>query len=415
MTNLLLSLRTTCLVFSITLIFSASCAAGKADFSLDLQNTSLADAIRSVAAFLDMNVIISPATQGLVTMRVRDAAPAQVLDMLLVSHGLARWQSGNIWFIAPQQELIKRKQDEKKWHEAAEDAAPLITQTWKIRYAKADDIARLLQDGRTSLISRRGHVKVDTRTNMLCIQELAEHIEAIHQWVVKLDVPVKQIVISARLLSVDSNFERELGLDFSVRRPWLDTANGEGSKSLGARAGHYSLAIAELADGSLLDVKLSALEDAGHAELISSPRLFTANQQSASIEAGEEVPYQEVSESGGTAMVFKKAVLGLKVTPQILPGHKVLLHLQINQDRPSTKVVLGVPTISTRQMRTSVLVSSGRTIVLGGIYETSAERGEQGLPFLGHVPVLGWLFKQQSTRESKRELLIFVTPTIIEE
>lgn len=408
-------LRAKCLVFFVAMTFSVSAAASKADFSLDLQNANLADAIRSVATFLHMNVMISPATQGLVTMHVRDAVPEHVLDMLLVSHGLGRWQDGNIWLIAPQEELIKRKQSEKRWHDTAEDAAPLVTETWKIRYAKADDIARLLQDGRNSLISRRGHVKVDTRTNVLCIQEIAERIENVHEWIAKLDVPVRQIVIAARLLSVDSDFERELGLDFSVRRPWLDGGSAEGGKSLGARAGRYSLAITELADGSLLDVKLSALEDAGHAELISSPRLFTANQQTASIESGEEVPYQEVSESGGTAIVFKKAVLGLKVTPQILPGRKVLLQLQINQDRPNTKVVLGMPTITTRQMKTSVLVSSGRTIVLGGIYETSAERGEQGLPFISRIPVLGWLFKQQRTRETKRELLIFVTPTIIEE
>src|SRR5262249_7616242 len=157
-----------------------------------------------------------------------------------------------------------------------------------------------------------------------------------------------------------------------------------------------------------------ALQNAGHAELISSPSLFTANQQLASIEAGEEVPYQEVSESGGTAIVFKKAVLGLKVTPQVLPGKNILLHLQINQDKPNNKMIHGMPRINTRKMITNFKVKSGQTIVLGGIYETNREDGQSGLPFLSSIPGFGWLFGQENIRRSKRELLIFVTPEIVE-
>ena len=220
----------------------------------------------------------------------------------------------------------------------------------------------------------------------------------------QLDAPAQQITIEARLASVDNDFERELGLDFSVRSTSQPDAQ---------TAGRYSIAVAALPDGSVLDVKLAALENAGHAEIISSPSLFTSNHQSASIEAGEEVPYQEVSESGGTAVVFKKAVLGLKVTPQILPGNHVLLQLQINQDRPSSKMVLGMPVIRTRQINTSVLVKDGKTIVLGGIYETNHEEGQRRLPFLSQVPVLGWFFKEQNTLDTKRELLIFVTPRIM--
>jgi type IV pilus assembly protein PilQ len=173
------------------------------------------------------------------------------------------------------------------------------------------------------------------------------------------------------------------------------------------------LSVLKLANGSFLDMQLAALENEGHGELISSPSLFTANQQTASIESGEEIPYQEVSKSGATGIVFKKAVLSLKVTPQIMPGNHVLLQLQVNQDKPNNRMVLGVPAISTRQISTHILVKSGQTVVLGGIYETNKEKGQQRIPFLGKIPIIGWLFGQRNVSENKRELLIFVTPKII--
>ncbi len=377
--------------------------ANQAMLTLELQNTDLPEAIRLIAKFLHLDVIISSSVNGVVTLNLHNAEPSDAFDLLLTSQGLAKWQVGRIWFIAPQEELIKRKQNAFKWREIDDDISPLTTHLRLIKYAKAEDIAHLLQDAQGSLMSKRGQVRVDVRTNVIGIQDNLERIHRINQWINRLDVPVKQISIEARLASVDYDFERELGIHFAVNQEAAD----------GLQSSRYSLAIAKLADGSLLDVKLSALEKAGHAELISSPSLFTANQQAASIEAGEEVPYQQVSESGGTAVVFKKAVLGLKVTPQVLPGNHVLLQLKINQDRPSNKMVLGMPTISTRQIMTSVLVKHGQTIVLGGIYETNKESGEQGLPFIHRLPLLGLLFKQQNTRENKRELLIFVTPNIM--
>jgi len=373
--------------------------------TLDLQNSNLPDTLRLIAKFLDVNVIISPAIHGVATLHLQQADPDKALDMLLIAHGLAKWQMGNVLFIGPQDELIKRKQEELKWREMNDASSPLITRIWQIKYAQAADIAKILSDEHAAFVSKRGRVSVDSRTNVICIQDRADFVANAERVIRYLDVPVQQIVIEARLASVDSDYERELGINFPV--------GANLAKSVGQEVGRYSLAIVKLADGSVLDVKLSALENAGHAELISSPSLFTANQQPASIEAGEEVPYQEVSESGGTAIAFKKAVLGLKVTPQVLPGNKVLLQLKINQDRPSARMVLGVPTISTRQIVTNVLVKTGQTIVLGGIYENNNEDGEQRVPFISQVPVIGWLFKQQKMRQSKRELLIFVTPKII--
>lgn len=402
-----------CIFFIFLILLSSFTHANPKNTTLNLQNTPLSEAIRLLAQFLHLNVIVSPSVNGYITLNLENASPRQAFDMLLSAHGLAKSRQGNIWLIAPQEELIKRKQEEAKWREVSEDAAPLLTRVWQIQYAKVEDIVLAIQDERASFLSRRGRLRADARTNRLCIQESAGRMEEMHRVIRQLDVPVQQISIEARLVSVDSDVERELGIRFAVKPRLLDNNGTPSARGIAEEAGQYSLALAKLADGSLLDVKLSALEKAGRAELISSPSLFTANQQPASIEAGEEVPYQEVSESGGTAVTFKKAVLGLKVTPQILPGGKVLLRLQINQDRPGHKMVQGVPTISTRQMMTSVLVKSGETVVLGGIYETNEENGQQRLPFISQVPLIGWLFRQQNTRHNKRELLIFVTPNII--
>jgi type IV pilus assembly protein PilQ len=220
-------------------------------------------------------------------------------------------------------------------------------------------------------------------------------------------------MIEARLVSIDQDAERMLGFDFSVRASASDANAPRAALIKPESRGRYSIAVASLPDGSWLDVKLAALEQQGRAELISSPSLFTASQQEASIEAGEEVPYQEVSEGGGTAIAFKKAVLGLKVTPQILPDGRILLALKINQDRPAARMVQGVPAISTRQIVTNVQIKHGETVVLGGIYEMDKEDQREGLPVLGNIPVIGLLFTQHNKRDRKRELLIFVTPKIM--
>ena len=380
--------------------------------TLDLQDTNLSEAIRLLAKFLDVNIVMSTSISGMVTLHLHQANPEHAFDMLLTSQGLAKWQIGNIWFVASRAELIRRKQEELKWQTVWNESLPLTTMVWKINYSKAEEIAQLLQDGKVSLISKRGLVRVDARTNSLCIQDVSENMEHITKLIHQLDVPTQQIVIEARLASVDNDFERELGFSFAALSPSEENPSGAPVVTAN-QAGRYSIAVATLADGSLLDVKLAALENAGHAELISRPSLFTSNRQPASIEAGEEIPYQEVSDSGGTAVVFKKAVLGLKVIPQVLPGNNVLLQLQINQDRPSSRMVLGVPTIRTRQIVTNVLVKSGRTIVLGGIYETNQEESERRIPFISKMPLIGLLFKQKNITDSKRELLIFVTPRVM--
>jgi len=382
--------------------------------TLKLDHINLADAVRLVAGFLQQNVILSPNIKGTTSLQFTNASPQQAFDLLLAANGLATWQEGNTWFVASQDELIKRKESVLKWQTVWEEASPLIVRHWQIKYAKAQDIAHLLQDEHAAFLSKRGRVQVDVRTNSLFVQDVAKRIALVHQFVAHLDVPAQQISIEAKLVNIDTDCERELGINFATKTISSEIDKINPIKSFSESPTQYSIAVASLADGSFLDIKLSALESAGRAELISNPGLFSANLEPASIEAGEEVPYQETSESGGTAVVFKKAVLGLKVTPQVLPGKKVLLQLQINQDRPSNKMVLGMPTISTREIRTNILVKSGQTMVLGGIYEINDEAGERRLPYINRVPLIGWLFKQRHSQKNKRELLIFVTPKIIE-
>lgn len=378
--------------------------------SIDLQNVKIQDAIHVLAKFSQQNVVISPNINGNISLHLKHIINQDAFDLILNSQNLIRQSLGHTWYIMSRKEFLEREEEELKLKNILDETYPLTTRIFKIHYAKADEIAHFIQDNTNSLLSKRGHVRVDIRTNIICVQDIEKNLIAIQRVIQRLDIPVEQVLIEARLASVDNNCERELGINFDVKSP------GDKPSPPDARtqSKHFSIAIAKLTDGSQLDIELAALEGEGHAELISSPSLFTASQQTASIESGEEIPYQEVNQqSGAVNITFKKAVLSLKVTPQIMPDNQVLLQLQVNQDRPSSRIVLGVPSISTRQISTNVLVHHGQTIVLGGIYESNHDKEEQRVPFFGRIPLVGWLFKQQNVAEARRELLIFVTPKII--
>jgi type IV pilus assembly protein PilQ len=379
--------------------------------TFDLENVDLRTALRILAKWTHRTVILSPGIEGVVTLHLQKISLEKVFHFLLEAQGLEISRVGELWYISPRELLIKQKKEEARWREIQEETSPLLTEFWQLNYAEAGEIASWLKAGPSSLLSKAGQVHVDSRSNLLCVRDTAARLATLYQLIKRLDVPLKQVLIETRLASVDSDYESELGLRFSGVN---NTTGNEARKENAVKAGSFSLALAQLADASFLDVKLAALENEGHGELISSPSLFTANLQMASIEAGEEIPYQEASSSGATAVVFKKAVLSLKVTPQLLPGKRILLKLQLNQDRPNARLVLGVPTISTRQLITQVLISHGQTVVLGGIYEINEEKTKEGLPFLGKIPFLGLLFQVNNHRKSKRELLVFVTPRVIE-
>lgn len=390
--------------YTLLILLTFSAYAKELPSRFDLEKANLRTVLQVLAKWTGRSIILSPAIQGVVSLHLQKVSFEEVFQFLLQSQGLASWQRGQLYYLAPREAMLKEKQEEAKWRAALEELSPQLTQFWHIRYAKAADVAAWLTKEPSSLLSKRGQVQVDTRSNTLGVRDTAEHLRVIQDLMKHLDVPLQQILIETRLASVDSDYEEELGLRFSV-------ATG---KELFSSPSQFSLAVARLADTNLLDIKLAALEKEGHGELISSPSLFTASQQTASIEAGEELPYQEASSSGATSVVFKKAVLSLKVTPELLPGKKILLQLQIHQDRPNARLVLGVPAISTRALRTNVLIPNGQTVVLGGIYEVNRESNKENLPLLGKIPILGWFFQVNHHRKSKRELLVFVTPRVIE-
>ncbi len=387
--------------------FSSTERNGK-DFSIDLQDVSLADVLHMIAKFDGQNVIVSRSVAGIISLHLHHVSARETFKLLLASHGLVSVSLGSVAFITLKDDWVKHEADQLKMQELKDTVAPLVTQVWQIHYARAQDISHLLGESGHSLLSRRGQVHIDKRTNSLCIQDTVDRIQQMALLIRRVDVPVQQVLIEAHLASVDSDFERNIGVHFSTQKKGI-TFSGLGSAAANATS---DVLVAKL-DSAFLTMQLNALESSGHGELISSPRLFTANQQTAAIESGEEIPYQEESANGGTMVMFKKAVLSLKVTPQILPGKKVLLQLQINQDKPSKLVVQGVPAISTRQLSTSILVRDGETVVLGGVYESNREHGVQAIPFLAKIPLLGFLFQQNDTIDNKRVLLIFVTPKII--
>lgn len=368
-------------------------------------NISLKEALNQLARFIHLRVIISPTIQGLISLQLQDISPEKALAFIIASYHLKKWQTDHIWVIGTSDDFKQHQQEEFNFQTMMQEMTPLRTRVWQIHYAKASDIAHILQDNLHTLLSKRGTVIFDSRTNILCVHDLEDNLTDIDHLIKRLDVAVKQVLIEAHLASIDNDYEKALGIDFNE-----PTSNGDETTP---RPPHVDLAMIKLANGSLLHVQLAALEQEGHGELISSPSLFTADQETATIEAGEEIPYQEISRSGGTGVAFKKAVLSLKVTPHVMPGKQVRLQLQVNQDKPSNRVVLGVPAISTRQISTNILVNHGQTIVLGGIYETNHEAEQERIPFLNKIPLVGSLFSQQNETHNKRELLIFVTPKII--
>lgn len=394
-------------IFTMLLVIAFCClntvygkAAVKKDLIVHWQHIDIQDALQILAKFFHQNIVISPEVHGITSLYLRNTSKQEAFHLVFISHDLVKQQIGNVWFIAPRGEMNKRFEEDSRQRSLKENASPLFHSICQIHYARAEELAHLLEEN----ISKRGHVKVDPRTNTILVQDTQDQLLAIKAIIKRLDIPVQQVLIEARLISIDQDFERQLGINFLIK---------DSGSILGNKQNKYSLAVARLVDGSQLDIQLAALENNGHGEIISTPSLFTENQQPAFIESGEEIPYQEVSEGGGTAITFKKAVLSLKVTPQILPNNNVLLQLQVNQDRPNNRIVLGVPAISTRQISTNVLVRHGQTIVLGGVYEANQEQAAQRTPFLGKIPLVGWLFKQENVKENKRELLIFVTPRII--
>ena len=305
-------------------------------------------------------------------------------------------------------------QNERRANDASKKIVKHQQMLFKIHYAKASHIADLITKSH-GFLSESGAVAADSRTNSIWVNDEPNRIKMLEQYLHDIDIPVKQVMIEARIVYADEAFGRELGLKFESTFA-ANTKSAEGmNMDLPVKTyspGNITLAIAKLGDGVLLDMELSALESEGRGKVISKPKLVTANRESAYIEAGDEVPYQEKTSSGATSLVFKKAVLGLKVTPELTDNNQVNLKLQLNQDKVNATNINGEPTIQTRQIQTQILVNNGQTAVLGGIYEESTSHVVTKIPFLGSIPLVGLLFQNNQSRVERKELLIFVTPII---
>lgn len=407
--------------------------------SLNFQNISVRAVLQLLADFTGINMVVSDNVKGDITLRLNDIPWDQALDIILTTQGLDKRQTGNVMLIDTKKNLDQMEEEKLKSEQIIQKLEPIRSDLLQINYAKATDIATLIKDKQNSLLSDKGKVSVDVRTNTIWIQDTGTKIEEIRALIKQLDVPVKQVQIEARIVEVSKNFSQDLGIRWGISKPThlSGTLNGANQMAQGiapasvtplasrlnldlaalpasgATPASVGIALAKLGNGILLDLELSALESEGRAELISSPRLITTNQQAAIIESGEEIPYQESTSSGATAVAFKKAVLSLKVTPQITPDNKILMDLQINQDTPSPERFNGVPAILTKEIQTNVLVNNGQTIVLGGIYKQDKNRSLTRIPFFGELPVVGPLFRNKQIILTNDELLIFITPKII--
>jgi len=432
--------------------------------TLNFQDIETRAVLQLLADASGQNIVVSDSVSGSVTLRLQNVPWDQALDIVLRTKGLDKRKNDNVIIVAPTEELASREKAELAARQDVQELAPLRSEYLQVNYAKAGDLASLIKtQGGAGLLSKRGSVSVDERTNTLLLQDSADRLDDIRRLVGTLDIPIRQVQIEARIVIVSDDFSRELGaragfsgFDFfsnnlgytsgsalandAAMSDYLDRIHDDDltndqvpfvfSNSPGVAPPRYnvnlpvaspagSIAYMLLGPDFLIDLELSAAQAEGRGEVISTPRVITANQREASIEQGVEIPYQESASSGATTISFKKAVLALKVTPQVTPDNRIILDLNVKKDSVGQVIVGGagqqVPSIDTREITTQVLVNDGQTVVLGGILETERRETEKKVPYLGDVPVLGRIFKTTGRTNNKDELLIFVTPKILRE
>ena len=411
--------------------------------SLNFQDIEVRSVLQLLADFTGTNIVVSDTVSGNLTLRMQNVPWDQALDIVLRTKGLAKRQNGNVMLVAPSEEIAAREKLELESQKQIEELAPLYSDFIQINYAKAADLADLLQSEGSSLMSERGKATIDERTNTLLVQDTADKLADIRKLVALLDIPVRQVLIESRIVIANNDFSRDLGVKFGLAgnsskgrdfilgggtrpgdtdfgsTPGFEVPGGSGNSGLlvdlpvANPSGALGIALGKVGS-SLLQLELSAMQLENRGEVISSPRVITSNQQQATIQQGVEIPYQEASSSGATSVSFKEAVLQLQVTPQITPDDRIIMDLQVNKDSVG-EIFAGVPSIDTRNVSTRVLVDNGETLVLGGVYEQTRKNQSERIPFFGSLPGVGWLFKTNSKTDDKQELLIFVTPKIIKQ
>jgi type IV pilus assembly protein PilQ len=406
--------------------------------SLNFQDISVRVVLQLLADYVGVNIVVADDVNGNMSLRLHDVPWSQALDVILHTQGLSKQQDGDILLINhagnvvsiennpvnPANNILVSTYPKPK-------LKPLIVKFIKLNYSKGLDIEAMLKNSMHAVLSSRGKIVVDKRTNVIWLEDTKIRVQRILELIKKVDIPNKQVNIQARIVNLSKDAEQDLGIRIGGLNPRplnvnivagqvIDAQNIQNSLTLDlparpidATPASMVFALAKLADHSLLDLELSALETEGRAKIIASPKLMTMNQETAIIESGEDIPYQESALNGATSVAFKKAVLSLKVTPQITPDGYLLMDILINQDSDSGRRVQGVPVVLTKSIKTSVLVKSGETIVLGGIYKEDKHNIVMGVPFLRNVPLLGALMRKKQVYTRNEELLIFITPEIV--
>lgn len=418
--------------------------------SLSFQNIDVRALLQIIGDVSGNNVVISDGVKGELAMRLINVPWDQALDIILRTKGLGMQQQGNVMLIAPLEEIAARARAEGEATKQKDEGAPLRSEIIQVNYAKAGDMAALLKAGSKTLLSARGQVSVDDRTNTLLVLETRERLAEIRNLVARLDIPVRQVLIESRIVIANNDYSKSLGTRFGVSAVSDNSGAGIATTSGSATAtdtsvqdflgGGFPVALGALNDrfnvnlpvasagriafailGSdyLVDLELSAMQAEGRGEVLSTPRVVTANSKQASIEQGVEIPYLEAASSGATTVAFKKAVLALQVTPQITPDDRIIMDLNVKNDSRGQDVSSGsggsIPSIDTREVTTQVLVQNGETVVLGGVYQQTQNYSVTKVPLLGDLPMLGYLFRTNQTTNNKRELLIFISPKILSE
>jgi type IV pilus assembly protein PilQ len=431
--------------------------------SLNFQNIEVRSVLQVIADFTGLNIITSDTVTGNLTLRLKDVPWDQAMDIIMKNKGLSMRKTGNVIMVAPEEEVNAKEKAQLEAYQSKEDLEPLRTESFTLKYQKAADFKALAEgsDSTSSggsggqsqikgILSKRGSIVAETRTNTVFIRDTVRQLEEIQALINKIDVPVKQVMIESRLVLADEKFGKSLGARFGVQKEG-HFGNGNNAISIGgalnpvpgtttpvtgaanignvaantgglnsnlpstlANSGSIAFSLFRLPAGLLLNLELSALETDQRGKIVSSPRVTTANQQKAKISQGTEIPYLQASSSGAANVAFKEAVLSLEVTPQITPDDKIIMDLEVKKEKVG-QVFFGTPSIDTQKVTTQVLVSNGETAVLGGIYEQTERNDVEKVPFFGDIPIIGNAFKRRTKQDDKTELLIFITPKIMDE
>ena len=416
--------------------------------SLNFQNVEVRAVLQVIADFTGLNIITSDTVTGNLTLRLKDVPWDQALDIMLQAKGLDKRQIGNVILIAPRDEIAAKEKLALEAQQQISDIEPIHTESFQMNYQKADAMQALLGDTNQKMLTKRGSVAIDARTNTLFVRDTPTQLEEIRKLLEQIDVSVRQVMIEARIVEASDLFSRNLGARFGVQnstdigsRRLGASGNLSGAQGSAALAGGATpsgvpplnvnlpaaglagvlggpaalgLSLMKINDGTLINLELSALEADSQGRIISSPRVVTADQVEATIEQGTEIPFQQATSSGATSISFKKAVLSLKVTPQITPDDNIIMDLNVNQDTVGQSTPSG-PAINTKRVDTQVLVENGGTVVIGGIFGRIENKSVNKVPLLGDIPLLGIMFRNTTKQDDKTELMVFITPRILKD